>query len=68
MRILPVTLFMKLVASKFVRKPPVILKIVLKAGHESWICIGIGERTVERGGKPEQRIDAAFGTILNLWN
>jgi hypothetical protein len=54
----------KLVTSKDVpkaRKPPGILKIVPKALNVHW-----RKSTVEREGKPEQKFDAAFGTILNL--
>jgi hypothetical protein len=42
----------------------VILKIVLKASQE--YCIHWRKSTNEREGKPEQKFNAAFGTILTI--
>jgi hypothetical protein len=70
-KILPVTLFKKLVLAfrqppvKLFRQPPVILKIVPKAGLENMYCTQ-EKLTNEREGKPEQKFDAAFRTIFRI--
>jgi hypothetical protein len=47
---------------KLFRKSPVILTIVPKAGHECFL----EQFTKERERKPEQKFDAAVGTIFRL--
>jgi hypothetical protein len=48
---------------KLFRKPPVILKIVQKAGDE---CIHLKKSTKECEGKPEKKFDAASEQFLEL--
>jgi hypothetical protein len=56
------------------QKPPVTLKAVPKATvcpkncsvSLPWVALEKSKSTNERGGKPEWKFDAAFGTILRI--
>jgi len=50
-----------------IRNPPVILKIVPKAGYERALCTGENRSMRSKGkGKPKLKFDAAFGTRISL--